>query len=134
LLNTPREIRDGVNETLGSLALRHQLILFTKGHREEQENKINNSGIREYFEEVIITHEKNATVYEKLVRKRCFDFNRTWMIGNSPRSDINPALEAGLNAVFIPHDYTWSMENEPLKKNDERLIVLDHIQQLTLYF
>ena len=35
---------------------------------------------------------------------------QTWMIGNSPKSDINPALEAGLHAVFVPHNNTWELE------------------------
>ena len=39
---------------------------------------------------------------------------RTWMIGNSPKSDINPALEAGLNAVFVPHAHTWALENQDI--------------------
>jgi putative hydrolase of the HAD superfamily len=38
------------------------------------------------------------------------------MIGNSPRSDINPALSAGLHAVFIPHNFTWILEHEAVKQ------------------
>jgi len=56
--------------------------------------------------------EKSAAAYRELVEQHGFDCDRTWMIGNSPRSDINPALAAGLHAVFIPHDFTWVLEHE----------------------
>jgi len=36
------------------------------------------------------------------------------MIGNSPKSDINPALAAGLHAVFIFHKDTWVLEHAEL--------------------
>ena len=93
---------DGVPETLAELAARHDLTLFTKGHPEEQKLKVERSGLGRYFAHTAIVKEKNADAYRTLVVERDMDPARTWMIGNSPRSDINPAIEAGLNAVFIP--------------------------------
>lgn len=54
----------------------------------------------------------------------------TWMVGNSPRSDVYPALAAGLNAVFVPHDQTWRLEHEELASGPGRLIVLERFAQL----
>jgi putative hydrolase of the HAD superfamily len=55
----------------------------------------------------------------------------TWMIGNSPKSDINPALEAGLNAVFIPHARTWTLERQDLRApGPGRLLVLRSFEDL----
>ena len=48
----------------------------------------------------------------------------TWMVGNSPRSDINPALAAGINAVFVPHDLTWALEHETVNPAPEGLTLL----------
>ena len=58
----------------------------------------------------------------------------TWMIGNSPRSDINPALEAGLHAVFIPHAHTWRLEQAEVPVQDGRLLVLQSFRQLRDHF
>jgi putative hydrolase of the HAD superfamily len=56
------------------------------------------------------------------------------MIGNSPKSDINPALAAGLNAVFVPHPRTWSLENEDVPQGHPRLLCVDKISELIEYF
>ena len=56
------------------------------------------------------------------------------MIGNSPKSDINPALAAGLKAVYIPHPRTWSLEREQLPEAHPRLLVVKQIRELVSYF
>ncbi len=91
---------EGVAETLPFLAEKHELTLFTKGEPAEQNRKIDLSGLRPLFAHCEIVKEKNKRAYEELARVRGFDHDRTWMIGNSPKSDINPALEAGLSAVY----------------------------------
>jgi putative hydrolase of the HAD superfamily len=59
----------------------------------------------------------------------------SWMVGNSPRSDINPALAAGLNAVFIPHNDTWHMELEELNTLGEgQLLTLTRFTELRDHF
>jgi putative hydrolase of the HAD superfamily len=54
----------------------------------------------------------------------------TWMIGNSPKSDVNPALEAGLNAVFVPHEHTWDLEKQDLLPGKGQLLVLERFEDL----
>jgi putative hydrolase of the HAD superfamily len=106
------ELLAGVEETLRELALRHRLLLVTKGSPEEQHDKVERSGLRGLFSGIEVPHEKTPAMYRELGARYECDPANTWMIGNSPRSDINPALAAGLNAVFIPHDHTWVLEHE----------------------
>jgi putative hydrolase of the HAD superfamily len=134
IMEQPLEIIDGVEETLDYLASRHSLTLFTKGHSEEQKLKIDQSGLGVYFGHTAIVKEKDAESYRRLVREQGFEAEATWMIGNSPRSDVNPALDAGLNAVFVPHAETWILEREPLRDGPGRLLELAHFRQLTRHF
>ncbi|HLH63254.1 MAG TPA: HAD family hydrolase [Ktedonobacteraceae bacterium] len=131
----PLELLDGVEETLEYLSGRHDLILLTKGNREEQLFKVEQSGVERFFREVVVAHEKNVATYEEIVRRLGLDANMTWMIGNSPRSDINPALAAGLRAVFVPHPHTWHMEHEEVTPVDDgRLLTLSRFAELRNYF
>ena len=132
----PVEIITGVQETLRYLRPRHHLILVTKGNLTEQTGKVERSGLRPYFAAVEIVPEKNAEVYEGLVQKYGLAHNSTWMIGNSPRSDINPALAAGLNAIFIPHAQTWVLEHEEIERSlgAGKLLELEHFGKLKEHF
>jgi putative hydrolase of the HAD superfamily len=108
------ELLPGVPATLQQLAERHELHMVTKGDLAEQNDKLDRSGLRPWFTEVEILAEKTADAYRGLADQHGFNPDTTWMIGNSPRSDINPSLAAGLNAIFIPHDFTWVLEHEVL--------------------
>ncbi len=134
ILECPMEVIAGVEETLAYLAGRHDLTLFTKGHPEEQKLKVDRSGLGRYFNHTAIVKEKDAPAYRKLVQERAMDPARAWMIGNSPRSDVNPALEAGLNAVFVPHAHTWVLEQEEIHPVEGRLLVLERFDQLRQRF
>jgi len=115
ILEQPIEIIADVPETLAQLADRHELTLFTKGHPEEQRLKIDRSELGKYFAHTAIVKEKDAAAYAGLTKERALPRDQTWMIGNSPKSDINPALEAGLNAVLVPHAHTWVLEHQDLR-------------------
>lgn len=120
-------------ETLEYLARRHCLYLVTKGDPDEQTRKIESSGLAKHFQEVEILSEKNPESYCKLLDRHAWDPTSTWMIGNSPRSDINPAISAGLRAVLIPHPHTWALEHEePIQ--DPRLLLLEKFSDLRLHF
>ncbi|HKD91899.1 MAG TPA: HAD family hydrolase [Terriglobales bacterium] len=108
----PVELIPGVAETLEYLAPRHHLILVTKGHPPEQAGKLERSGLKPFFNAIEIVMEKRPATYREITSKYQVDERHTWMIGNSPKSDINPALAAGLNAVFVPHADTWVLEHE----------------------
>lgn len=134
ILEQPVEIIDGVPDTLAYLAGRHELTLFTKGSLEEQKLKIDRSGLSEFFAHVAIVREKNATAYRTLVEERAMALERSWMIGNSPKSDVNPALEAGLNAVFVPHAHTWVLEKEEIRPATGRLLTVERFTHLRVHF
>src|SRR5215469_8631970 len=86
ILECPMEVIPGVPETLQYLSLRHDMILFTKGHPEEQKLKIERSGLSVFFQHTAIVKEKDVTAYGKLVEERSMNQHHTWMIGNSPKS------------------------------------------------
>jgi putative hydrolase of the HAD superfamily len=134
LEHTAPRILEGVPETLAFLARRHRLILFTKGEPAEQGAKIERSGLSSYFEAVEIAPEKDAASYEAVVRRHKIVKQNAWMVGNSPKSDVNPALEAGLNVVFIPHRLTWDLEHAELYCGMGRLLLLISFRELREHF
>lgn len=135
ILEQPLELFAGVEETLAYLSGRHDLTLFTKGSAEEQKAKIERSGLGRFFAHTAIVKEKNVASYQDLVHSRELSPDSAWMIGNSPKSDINPALEAGLNAVFIPHTTTWTLEREELcDPGPGVLLVLERFAELKNVF
>ena len=125
---------DGVADTLRELSMRHELVMFTKGHAEEQQMKIDRSGLDVHFVETIIVPEKDAASYELVMSSRACDVGDSWMIGNSPKSDINPALAIGMNAVFIPHDHTWSLEQKRIEPGRGQLLELTAFSELLNHF
>ncbi len=111
----PMEILPEVAETLNDLRRRHHLLLVTKGNFAEQTGKVERSGLRDHFTAIEVVAEKDAPTYHGVVEKYGLVREQTWMIGNSPKSDINPALAAGLNAVFVPHNNTWMLERDEIR-------------------
>lgn len=134
ILDHPMDVIVGVAETLEYLASRHDLTLFTKGNADEQKMKLDRSGLGIYFGHAEIVKEKDAESYRGLVEQRKLNPERTWMIGNSPKSDINPALQIGLKAVFIPHPHTWRLEHEEVQDGSGRLLVLETFADLQQHF
>ncbi len=108
------ELLPGVAETLPALASRHRLILVTKGNHAEQADKFQRSGLQKHFTAVEIPPEKHPEAYQGICAKYELTSHTTWMIGNSPRSDINPALAVGMHAVLVHHPHTWVLEHEEL--------------------
>jgi len=133
ILEHPIELMPGVRETLPSLRAQNHLILLTKGREDEQLGKLERSGLKEFFHAVEVVFEKSVETYRGMVEKHHLLPHDTWMIGNSPRSDINPAKAAGLRTVFIPHHTTWQHEIEEISPNGETL-VLESFAQLAEHF
>jgi putative hydrolase of the HAD superfamily len=92
--------------------------------------------LKEYFSAVEIVAEKDESIYRSALAKYALTADATWMVGNSPKSDINPALAAGLHAVFIPHGNTWILEHEEVAPApaSQRLLVVDRFGDLSKHF
>ena len=132
----PMEIIRNVPETLQYLSERHHLILMTKGAFAEQTGKIERSGLKPYFAAVEIVPEKDVSTYRTIISKYELPADSTWMVGNSPKSDINPALAAGINAVFVPHGNTWILEHDEVTEAQppSRLLVVETFAGLREHF
>jgi len=130
------ELLPGVAETLAELARRHRLILMTKGDEAEQADKLARSRLAGYFSAVEIVAEKDPPTYCEVIARRELTPHTSWMIGNSPKSDINPALEAGLHAVFLFHKDTWILEHAEVASapTGRHLIELDSFPRLIELF
>lgn len=134
LEQTPPHILDGVPETLAYLAQHHRLILFTKGQPAEQVAKVERSGLQSFFEAIEIVGEKDRATYSQAIAKFHIVKSLGWMVGNSPKSDINPALAAGLSAVFIPHPDTWEHEKTQVNSGLGKVLLLNSFRQLREHF
>ncbi len=135
------ELLPGVAETLAALSARHRLILMTKGNHAEQADKLSRSGLASYFSAVEIVVEKDPSTYREVIQRHEAARDGSaphsyWMIGNSPKSDINPALAAGLNAVHLFHKDTWVLEHAALDAPPEGqlLVELDSFAKLSAIF
>jgi putative hydrolase of the HAD superfamily len=111
IFHHPIEVFPGVSKSLEQLTARHQVHLVTKGNPVEQQGKIERSGLASFFRTIHVLREKDGESYRALVLELGAAEDSTWMIGNSPRSDMNPARKAGLRTVFIPHRTIWELED-----------------------
>jgi len=130
------ELLPGVAETLAGLASRHHLILMTKGNQAEQADKLARSGMASHFSAVEICKEKDPPTYREVIARHELTPHTSWMIGNSIKSDINPALAAGLHAVFLFHKDTWVLEHAALDPapQGQHLLELDSFAKLEAIF
>ena len=128
------ELISGVAETLSRLGERHSLLLLTKGDTEEQRRKLDASRLGHHFEHVHIVAEKNAGTYAEIAERHGLSKADTWMIGNSPKSDIRPARAVGMNAVFIPNQHTWVLEHDEIDDADDRILTLETFPDLLRHF
>jgi putative hydrolase of the HAD superfamily len=128
------ELIPAVAETLDELGSRHELLLMTKGETAEQQRKIDVSGLGHHFAATHIVSEKDVAAYQRLIAAHSLDPASSWMIGNSPKSDILPARAAGMRAVYIPNDNTWVLEHAHLDEADPGVLTLTSFGDLTTYF
>ena len=133
MVEYPIVLLDGVAETLARLSDHCRLLLLTKGDGETQAGKLARSGLGHFFDGVHIVPEKDADVIRDLLARYDLRPEQTWMVGNSPRSDVNPALEAGIGAIYVPHPNTWHLEHEEIAE-PEQVIVLNSFGELDEMF
>jgi putative hydrolase of the HAD superfamily len=110
LLAHPVEPLPGVREALADLSADYRLVLITKGDLLHQEQKLAASGLGDFFVGVEIVSEKDASTYERVFARDGTGAAEAAMVGNSLRSDVIPALEAGCYAAHVPYHVTWAHE------------------------
>ena len=130
LMRHPIHLLDGVAEALGPLAERGTLVLVTKGDLFHQESKLAASGIGDRFSGVEIVSEKTAEGYRRIFSRYGAAPEDAVMVGNSLRSDILPALEAGAYAAHIPHEFVWAHEQAETPEGRPRFRQLAFLSQL----
>jgi putative hydrolase of the HAD superfamily len=120
----------GAIETLSAFRARgHRLALLTKGDEGVQERRIEQSGLRPYFDLVRIVPDKSADVIKAVVTSLGVDTKSAWMVGNSVRSDVLPALDAGLRAVWIDA-HVWEYERSHDHLVDHRVLTIRQLADL----
>lgn len=131
---TEVELLPGVEQTLSRLSTRHRLGLVTRGDTTEQWKKIDSSGLRSLFKWVAVVANKSARTYQTLIDRWSLDPASSWMIGNSPRSDVIPARLAGLRAVYVPNRCTWHLELVDLEESDPGILTVSTFADLADLF
>jgi len=111
MLQNPVETLPHVHDTLEALADSFRIILITKGDLFDQERKLAQSGLGDYFDAVEIVSEKTPQTYERISQRHADGAERSMMVGNSLKSDVVPAIAAGSWGVHVPHEMTWALEH-----------------------
>ena len=130
LHDQPTELYPDVRDVVTLMGNRYRTMLITKGDLIDQERKIAQSGIAERFDHVEIVSDKTPEVYERIFDSHADGPERSVMVGNSIKSDILPALEAGSWAVLIPCEHDWEYEHSDLPVGHTMFRQIEAIGQL----
>lgn len=130
MLEHPVETLPHAHETLERLTGRYRLLLVTKGDLFDQERKLAASGLGDFFDAVEIVSDKNQATYERVFARHGDGAGRAMMVGNSLKSDVVPAIEAGGWGVFVPHELTWVLEHVEPPRDDPRFREISHLGEL----
>ena len=130
MLAHPVETLPGVDEALAALSERYRLVLITKGDLLDQERKLAASGLGDLFAAVEIVSEKDRGTYDRVFARHGTGADEAVMAGNSMKSDVLPALEAGAYAVHIPYVITWAHELADAPEGHARFGALENIADL----
>ena len=135
LLHLPATPLPEVEETLQTLREGldgEQMVVFTKGELQDQENKLKRSGLLKYFDDVEITSDKSQREFLALCEHQQIHPSELLMVGNSLKSDIAPALAIGAWAIHIPFHVTWQLEHSE-DIDHERLVKISRFSEILKY-
>jgi putative hydrolase of the HAD superfamily len=130
MLRHPIELLPHAREVVEELAAEFRILLITKGDLLDQERKLAQSGLGELFDGVEIVSDKTPAIYREVFVRHGEGPARAMMVGNSMRSDVIPAIEAGGWGVFVPHGLTWELEHEEPPEGHARYRQIDHLGEL----
>ncbi len=131
MLSHPVETLPHARETLEALAGDYRIVLITKGDLFDQERKLAQSGLGEFFDAVEIVSGKDVTIYERIFTQHGDGPAHAMMVGNSLKSDVVPAIEAGSWGVYVPHDLTWQLEHAEPPVEEPRFREIKDLGELT---
>lgn len=120
MLRHPIELLPGARETVAALAGHYRLVLITKGDLLDQERKLAQSGLGDYFDAVEIVSQKEPGIYRRAFARHGSGAAEAMMVGNSLKSDVNPMLDAGGWGVHVPHALTWPLEHDTPREDHPR--------------
>jgi putative hydrolase of the HAD superfamily len=129
-LNLPIELLDGVEMVLQKLQPHYKLILATKGDLLDQEQKLQKSGLIEYFHHIEIMSDKHENNYRKLIKRLDIEPQDFVMIGNSIKSDILPVINIGARAIHVPYHTTWQHENDHEETDNSKFITVEKLTEV----
>ncbi|MFC2968453.1 HAD family hydrolase [Acidimangrovimonas pyrenivorans] len=120
MLRHPIELLPHAREAIEAVTGDYRVLLITKGDLLDQERKLAQSGLGELFDGVEIVSDKTPAVYAEIFARHGDGAEKAMMVGNSLRSDVLPALEAGGWGTFVPHDLTWAYEHGEAPTDHDR--------------
>lgn len=120
MLQHPVELLPHARSAIEALADDYRILLITKGDLLDQERKLAQSGLGELFDGVEIVSDKTAPVYVEIFNRLGDGAAASMMVGNSMKSDVVPAINAGSIGVFVPHNLTWALEHEESPVGNDR--------------
>jgi putative hydrolase of the HAD superfamily len=112
------DVIPGVVDTLQVVRTQRRLVLLTQGDSDVQWHRIRTSGLEPLFDRIQIVDSKNDDVLRKLLSELGADLASTWLVGNSLRSDINPARQCGVKAIWVDA-HVWEYERGELEHTDD---------------
>lgn len=130
MLRHPVETLPHVRETLEALSGNFTLVLITKGDLFDQERKLAQSGLGDLFQAVEIVSDKTSHTYERAFSRHGDGPGRAMMVGNSLKSDVAPAIEAGCWGGYVPHELTWVLEHIEAPDQHPRYRTITHLGEL----
>jgi putative hydrolase of the HAD superfamily len=130
MLSHPIELLPFAREAVEAAAARHTVLLVTKGDLLDQERKLAQSGLGDLFDGVEIVSRKEPETYRTVFTRHGTGPEQAMMIGNSLRSDVIPAIEAGGWGVHVPHDLTWELEHDDAPSAHPRFVELPDLSGL----
>ncbi len=126
----PVHILPNVLETLTELSTEYRLLLITKGDLIDQERKVALSGLAHLFSAVEIVSKKTTDTYLRIFNQIADGPEKSVMVGNSLRSDVIPAIEAGSWGVYIPHNHSWELESANVPKHHSKFKQIESLSDL----
>ena len=131
MLRYPIELLPHAREAVETAAQTHRVILITKGDLIDQERKLAQSGLGDFFDAVEIVSAKTSEVYRGIFGRHGDGVERAMMIGNSMRSDVLPVVETGGWGVFVPHGLQWEIEKADPPEGEARYLTLNDLSGLS---